>query len=243
MKSIFVLQHSEREDLGAMEPYFRQFGVALQVQRPLVTGKVTTSGVNSDGLILLGGVWGTTGSERDERTTLPTLDQELRVAYDHMKRNRPIVAIGLGAQIACIAAGGGSEKSAAAFEVGEGRRVGAAATEDLLPQSFAYATFMRDRPVPPDDAEILAVDAEDRPLAFRIGRDVLCFTFHPGYGAAMLEKIIVEAKAVGAETAATLDRVAALEASLADSLGPIMAGISKATGWRQSEEIAAAAEG
>lgn len=240
MKNIFVLQHVDAEDLGAMEPYFQQLGVAVQYQRPLITGKVAKSGVNSDGLILLGGgAWGTTGSETDERTTLPTLDQELRFTYDHMKRNRPIVAIGLGAQIACIAGGGGSQKSAPAFEVGMGRRTAPTGSGDFLPESFPYASFMRDRPVLPGDAEVLAVDEQDRPLVFQIGRDVLCFTCHPGYSAYMLNNIVVEVKADRQEMAAPLQEVRKHEMALAENLVGIMAGLSSFTGWRAAAPLAA----
>ena len=243
MKSIFVLQHTDREDLGAMEPYFRQLDVAVQYQRPLVTGKVAKSGVNSDGLVLLGGgAWGTTGSENNERTILPTLDQELRFTYDHMKRNRPIIAIGLGAQIACIAAGGGSEKAAPAFEVGvgrwlDGRRLDGDVADRSLPQTFPYASIMRDRPVPPPDAVVLAVDEQDRPLVFQIGRDVLCFTFHPGYSARMLNSIVEEIRADGQKITASLHEAGGHDQAFAVNLGPIMAGISAFTGWRPEEAV------
>jgi len=237
MKSVFVLQHIDSEDLGAMEPWFQHLGVAVQYQRPLVTGKVAKSGVNSDGLILLGGgAWGTTGSETHDRTTLPTLDQELRFTYDHMKRNRPIVAMGLGSQIACIAAGGGSEKSSPAFEVGTASRINSTSFGAFLPESFPYAMFMRDRPVLPDDGIVHAVDEQDRPLVFSIGRDVLCFTCHPGYSAFMLNKVIEEVKGDRREMAPALTGVREFEVTFAENLTGIMSGISDFANWLPETE-------
>ena len=56
----------------------------------------------SDGLVLLGGgPWGSAG-QRD----LPTLQGEIALTRNMLDQGRPVLGIGLGAQILAIAAGG-----------------------------------------------------------------------------------------------------------------------------------------
>ncbi len=236
MKNLLVLRYTEAESLGGLEDQFRNQGIGYSYHRPLSVGKGVTSGVNSDGLVILGaGAWGTNG----ERTTLPTLTHELRIAYDHMKRNRPILGFGLGSQIVSIAAGGGSEPSPCAFEVGMARRVREDALGGLMPERFPYAIFMRDRPVLPHDAEILAVDEHDRPLAFTIGRDVICFTCNPGFGPSMLRDLVRETEAGTGEAVAALAAAAELEADAVRQLPALADGIVRAAGWVQAAEALA----
>ncbi len=240
MKNLLVLRHGESETLGALEDQFRSRGIGYSYHRPLSVGKGVTSGVNSDGLVVLGGgAWGTNG----ERTTLPTLTHELRIAYDHMKRNRPIVGFGLGAQIVAIAAGGGSEPTAPTFEAGMARRIKDDALGGLMPERFPYAVFMRDRPVPPDDAEILAVDENDLPLVFTIGRDVICFTCNPGYTPAMLRDLVHETEADAGDVAAALSRCDELETEAAKLLPALAEGIAWSTGWAAALEADALIRG
>jgi GMP synthase (glutamine-hydrolysing) len=228
MKSLHVVQHTASENLGAMEDQLRRRGVGFQYQKPLTAGKVPTSAVNSDGLILLGGgVWGTHG----ERTTLPSLDQELRFAYDHLKRNRPVVGLGLGAQIVCIAAGGSTEQAGTRVHTGVARRVRDDALGHRLPESFPFVSFMRDRVVLPEDCEILAVDDEDQPVVFSFGPDVICMTCHPGTGPKMLRALAAEVRAGEEELADELAFIDRHHAEMAVALDAMMHGIAAATGW------------
>ena len=65
-------------------------------------------------LVLLGGgPWGSAGS-RD----VPTLAAEIKLARDMLDQGKPVLGIGLGAQILAIASGGGSEDAPLEFNVG-----------------------------------------------------------------------------------------------------------------------------
>jgi len=228
MKSLHIVQHTASENLGGLEIQLRHRGVGFQYQKPLTAGKVPTSAVNSDGLVLLGGgAWGTLG----ERTTLPSLDQELRFAYDHLKRNRPVLGLELGAQIVSIAAGGSSLPSATRVQTGRVRRVSENGLGRYLPASFPIVSFMRDRVVLPHDAEVLAVDDQDEPAVFTVGPDVICMTFHPGTGPRMLRALAAEVQASGDELADEFAFADQHQAEMSGVLEEMMIGISEATGW------------
>jgi GMP synthase-like glutamine amidotransferase len=228
MKSLHVVQHTASENLGGLEDQFRRRGVGFQYQKPLTAGKIPTSAVNSDGLILLGGgAWGTHG----ERTTLPSLDQELRFSYDHLKRNRPVVGLGLGAQIVSIAAGGSTEQSATRVHTGMARRVHNNALSGQMPESFPFVSFMRDRVVLPHDGDVLAVDENDDPVVFSVGPDVICMTCHPGTGPKMLRALAAEVQASEEDLKEELSFVDAHYEQMSISLDAMMHGIVAATGW------------
>ena len=70
----------------------------------------------------------------------------------------PVIGIGLGAQILAIAAGGGSLPAPLAFEVGYANRVDEEGLAGFMPARFPHVSYMRDRPVPPAGARILAED-------------------------------------------------------------------------------------
>ena len=89
---------------------------------------------------------------------MPTLGPEISLVKECLAIGTPVVGIGLGAQILAIAAGGGTEPAELVFEVGEARRTEAEALDGFLPESYPLAIYMRDRPVPPEYARILAED-------------------------------------------------------------------------------------
>ena len=233
MKSLHVVQHTASENLGGLEDHFRQLGVGFQYQKPLTAGKVPTSAVNSDGLVILGGgAWGTHG----ERTTLPSLDQELRFAYDHLKRNRPVMGLGLGAQIICIAAGGSTEQTPTRVQTGMATRVRDDALGGHLPDTFPFVSFMRDRAILPKESETLAVDEEGTPVVFSFGRDVVCMTCHPGTGPKMLRALAAEVRASEDQLVSELAFVDEHHNAMSHALKEMMPGIASATGWRVEDD-------
>jgi GMP synthase-like glutamine amidotransferase len=92
---------------------------------------------------------------------------------------------------------------------------------------------MRDRPVPPPDARILAVDEQDRPALFQVGANALGFTGHPGFKTAMAEDLIMEFEEAPEDPAPTLQQLQLLAREIEDALVPIMTGIIKVTGLMQ----------
>jgi len=226
--TVHVIQHTSGEFLGLIEDHLEGRGVRFRYWRPFA-GSAVLPGPQAldDGLILLGGgPWGSAGG-RD----LPTLAQEVALARACLAQEKPLVGIGLGAQILALAAGGGSESAPLAFEVVTARRAAINALDGFLPEAYPVAIYMRDRPVPPPQAEILACDEHGRPALWRIGARAFGFAGHPGLKVGMVEDLIMEFEEVPEGYGATLERLRAVQRSIEDALVPIMAGIVAATGW------------
>ncbi len=230
MNRLNVVQHTSADYLGLIEDHLEGRRIGFRYFRPFTEqGTVPGPGDTCDGLVLLGGgPWGSAGG-RD----LPTLRQEIELTRAMLDMDKPVIGIGLGAQILAIAAGGGSEPVPLAFEVGYARRVVDDALDGFLPARYPHAVYMRDRPVPPPDARILAVDEQDRPALFQLGANALGFTGHPGFKTAMAEDLIMEFEEAPDDPAPTLQQLQLLAREIEDALVPIMTGIIKVTGLMQ----------
>jgi GMP synthase-like glutamine amidotransferase len=228
MKLIHVIQHTSAEYLGLIEDHLEGRGVRFKYYRPFTESKALPpiDGMR-DGLILLGGgPWGSAG-ERN----LPTLQEEIRLARACLMREWPVVGIGLGAQILALAAGGRSQPAPLIFEVTTAHRANATALNGYLPQSYPLALYMRDRPVAPDYATVLARDEQERPALWQIGSNALGFVGHPGLKVAMVEDLIMEFEEAPADPGDGLDKLRRMQRSLEDALVPIMTGLVQLTGW------------
>ncbi len=84
---------------------------------------------------------------------------------------------------------------------------------------------MRDAPVLPAGAAVLAADAAGRPLLFQLGDNSLGFLGHPGIKSAMIEDLIMEFDETPEGTAETLDRLREAQAGIAGALAEIMVGL------------------
>jgi GMP synthase-like glutamine amidotransferase len=230
MNRLNVVQHTSADYLGLMEDHLEGRRIRFNYFRPFTEqGTVPGAGDTCDGLVLLGGgPWGSAGG-RD----LPTLRQEIELTRAMLNMGKPVIGIGLGAQILALAAGGGSEPAPLAFEVGHARRVVDDALAGFLPERFPHAVYMRDRPLPPADAEILALDEQDRPALFQLGTNALGFTGHPGFKTAMAEDLIMEFEEAPEDPAPNLQRLQLMAREIEDALVPIMTGIIKVTGLMQ----------
>lgn len=227
MKFLSVVQHSQSDWLGLIEDHLEGRRIRFGYFRPFASGgKLPDPDVMGDGLILLGlGPWGTAGG-RD----LPTLREEITLARTCLMLDKPIIGFGLGAQILSLAADGGSEPTPLAFSVGQAKRVKDGALNGFLPERFPNVVYMRDRPVPPDYADVLARDDESRPALFQIGRTAFGFTGHPGVKPAMIEDLIMESDDAPPDPAPGLQRLRALKGEIEDALVAIMTGIVQLTG-------------
>jgi GMP synthase-like glutamine amidotransferase len=225
-----AVQHTSADYLGLIEDHLEGRRIGFRYFRPFTEqGTVPGPGDTCDGLVLLGGgPWGSAGG-RD----LPTLRQEIELTRAMLDTGKPVIGIGLGAQILTLAAGGRSEPAPLAFEVGHARRVADDALAGFLPARFPHAGYMRDRPVPPPGARILAVDEQDRPALFQVGANALGFTGHPGFKTAMAEDLIMEFEEAPENPAPTLQQLQLLAREIEDALVPIMTGIIKVTGLMQ----------
>ncbi len=227
---VYVLQHTSGEFLGLMEDHLEGRGIRFTYFRPFTgEGKLPASLDFANGLILLGGgPWGTKGGR-----SVPSFPEELELTRDCLERGKPVVGIGLGAQILALAAGGGSEPAELTFEVGEARRVRDGALNGFLPERFPHVVYMRDRRLPPQDAEILAVDGQGRPALFQIGGNSLGFTGHPGAKLGMVEDLIMEFEDSPADPWPTMEALRAAKGEIEDALVQIMTGLIQITGLMQ----------
>lgn len=228
---LFVIQHTSGEFLGLLEDHLEGRNIRFNYFRPFTAdGGMPATMEYSAGLVLLGGgPWGTRGGR-----SVPTLTEELALTRQALDLGKPVVGFGLGAQILSLATGGATEQNDLVFEIGEARRIGDSALGGFLPERYPLVTFMRDRPVPPPDAEILAVDDRDRPALFRIADNCFGFTGHPGAKAGMAEDLIMEFDELPPEFTASLEALRAVQHEVEDSLVYIMTGLMQATGWMQA---------
>ena len=228
MNLLHAIQHTSADYLGLMEDHLEGRRIRFRYFRPFTEqGTVPQPGELCDGLFLLGGgPWGSAG-QRD----VPTLDAEVRYTRALLDEGKPVVGIGLGAQILAIAAGGGSEPAPLVFETGYAHRIDDEALGGFLPERFPCVVYMRDRPLPPAAARILAVDEQDRPALFQVGPNAFGFTGHPGFKTAMAEDLIMEFEEAPEDPAPQLQRLQVMVPEIEDALVPIMTGLIKMTGW------------
>jgi hypothetical protein len=93
---------------------------------------------------------------------------------------------------------------------------------------------MRDRPAPPADARILALDEQQHPAVFQVGSNALGFCGPPGFKTAMAEDLIMEFEEAPEDPAPALQRLQMMAREIEDALVPIMTGIIKVTALMQT---------
>jgi GMP synthase-like glutamine amidotransferase len=232
MKYLAVVQHTQSEWLGHIEDHLEGRGIRFGYFRPFTSGgKLPAVATIGDGLILVGGgPWGAATPGH----LLPTLDEEIRLARACLMLGKPVIGIGLGSQILSLAADGGVEPCDLTFSVGAVERTRPDALDGYLPERFVSAVYMRDRPMPPDYAEVLAVDQAGRPAVFQIGANAFGFTGHPGLRAAMIEDLIMEFEEAAPDCASGLELLRSSAGPVEDALVPIMTGLVGAARWMEA---------
>ena len=240
MNVVAVVQHTSGEYLGLMEDHLEGRRIRFQYFRPFAGGrKLPAPDVAADALFLLGGgPWGSAGG-RD----LPTLAEEVALTRTMLAAGTPVVGIGLGAQILAIAAGGGSESRELTFEMLLARRTDDKALNGFLPETFHQVVYMRDWPLPPADAEVLAEDAAGRPLVWKIDDSAYGFSGHPGIKLGMIEDLIMEFEEVPNDAVAKLEELRRLQPVLEDELVPVMTGLVQCTSLMTSPRAAVSTDG
>jgi GMP synthase-like glutamine amidotransferase len=230
MNLLHVIQHTSADYLGLMEDHLEGRRIRFRYFRPFTErGSVPKAGDVCDGLILLGGgPWGSAGGRN-----VPTLDAEIGLARMALDQGQPVIGIGLGAQILAIAAGGESSPAPLEFESGYARRVDPQALNGFMPERFPLVQYMRDRPEPPPDSIVLAVDEHDRPAVFQVGGNALGFCGHPGFKPAMAEDLIMEFEEGPENPVPQLEKLRVMVREIEDALVPIMTGIIQITGLMQ----------
>ncbi len=231
MKTICVLQHTEAEYLGLMEDHMESRSIRFHYCRPFVPGGlIPPSAEGFDGLVVLGaGPFGIVSGH-----LLPSLGAELRFIKDFVDRGLPVVGIGQGAILLCVAAGGGADEAPLRFEVEEARRTSDNALGGMLPERFPISIYMRDRPVLPEESQVFSQSEAGEPVIFGVGSNSLGFLGHPGVKSAMIEDLVMEFEETPADIAEKLGVLRAEQGRIAEALSQIMVGIVRHTGWMDS---------
>ena len=225
---VHVVQHTSAEYLGLIEDHLEGRGIRFRYCRPF-TGSAPLPAADAlgKGLVLLGGgPWGSAG-ERD----VPTLAEEVLLARACLERQLPVVGIGLGAQILALAGGGRAERAPLEFRVQKARRTAQGALAGYLPAEYPLAVYMRDRPLPPPAAQVLASDQAGRPALWQLGERALGFAGHPGLKVAMVEDLVMEFEEAPPGVEAGLAALRAAQRALEDALVPLMAGVVRVMRW------------
>jgi GMP synthase-like glutamine amidotransferase len=226
MKTLCVVQHTEPEFLGLLEDHFESRAIRFRYVRPFAAGgSVPREAGDFAGLVLLGaGPFGIVSGD-----LVPSLAAEFRLARDFLARRLPVIGLGLGSAILAVAAGGGAEEAPLRFTVGEARRTVPDALGGHLPERHPIAVYMRDRPVPPAEAQVLALDDAGAPAIFGIGENCLGFLGHPGAKSAMIEDLAMAFAETPDDLAGGLVRLRAAQGAIAAALSEIMVGVIKTT--------------
>ena len=228
MKNLCVLQHTEAEYLGLMEDHFEGRNIRFSYKRPFAAGGTVPADASGyDGLILLGG--GPYGIVSGH--LLPSLAPELRLTRSFLEAGLPVVGIELGAVMLAVAAGGGAEEAPLRFTVMQASRTRSDALGGHLPERFPSAAYLRDRLVPPDGADILAVSESGEPAVLSLRGNCLAFVGHPGMKSGMAEDLIMEFAETPPDTVEALAELRSSQAGIAEALTGIMVGIGQHTGW------------
>ncbi|PHS25689.1 MAG: hypothetical protein COA85_06835 [Robiginitomaculum sp.] len=229
MKYLSVIQHTSAEYLGLMEDHLEGRRIRFNYARPFTEkGKPPDINTIGDGLVLLGGgPWGSAGG-RD----VPTLEDEITLTRAALMTGVPIMAFGLGAQILSLAADGEVQSTPLLFKAGLAHRMDDKALNGYLPKAFPNVIYMRDRPVPPAYAKILAKDDEGHAALFQIGDNAFGFAGHPGFKLAMAEDLIMEfEEGPEGDTKEAFANLRGMKTEIEDALVPIMTGLIQMTGW------------
>lgn len=228
MKTICVIQHTEAEYLGLVEDHLESRSIRFSYFRPFTKGgTLPVDEEEYDGLVLLGG--GPLGIVSGPLLT--SLAAELRMAERILKAGKPVLGFGVGSILLAVAAGGGAEEAPLRFEVGDAERSGEDTAGQILPEVFPYGAYLRDRPVLPELAKILATDNLGEPLVFSVGGNSFGFVNHPGIKSAMVEDLIMEFEEAPDNTAEMLDQLRRKQAGIAEALSVIMVGMVHKCGW------------
>ena len=166
------------------------------------------------------------------------LAEEVELTRQRLAEGTPVVGIGLGAQILALAAGGGVESRELTLETLTATRTRDDALNGFLPQTFNQVVYMRDWPVVPAHATVLAIDNFERPAVWQVGENAFGFSGNPGIKLGMVEDLIMEFEEVPVDTAGQLEKLRALQAVLEDELVPIMTGLVQCTSLMSSPKAA-----
>ena len=225
MTTLAVIQHTEAEYLGLIEDHFEGRAIRFRYFRPFAHGgTLPMMAQGFDGLILLGGgPYGVVSG-----SILPSLGPELRLVKDFLDAGKPVLGIGLGAVILAVAAGGGALEAPLRMAVVDAEPESGTWLSDL--GRFPLALYLRDAPLLPEPATVLARSATGDPVVWEAGR-ALGFLGHPGAKRGMVEDLAMEFAETPEELLDGLTALGAAQAGIAEALGPLVTAFVARAGW------------
>jgi GMP synthase-like glutamine amidotransferase len=228
MKTLCVLQHVGAEYLGLMEDHLESRAIRFRYVRPFVPGgKVPGSPGEFAGLVVLGaGPLGIVSG-----SLVPSIAAELRLVRAFLDCRLPVVGIGFGACLLATASGGGAAEAPLRGSLETAVRVHARALAGHLPERYPVVVGMRDRPVLPHGATVLAKTLTGAPALFQVAHNSLGFLGHPGIKAGMIEDLVMEFGDSMSAIAAVLAQLREAQDQISASLSEIMVGLTKLTHW------------
>lgn len=181
---VLVFRHAAFEELGTLRPALEARGLDVEAVELHEPGAQPPEIASAAGLVFMGGPMGANDD-------LPFLHQELELLQDAVKLGLPVLGICLGAQLIAKALGAKVYKSPVP-EIGW-FRIDVTAAGRLDPvfgeagEALTVFHWHEDMFEIPPGGELLAT-AEGCPnQAFRYGRNVYGFQFHPEMTPAMIE--------------------------------------------------------
>jgi GMP synthase (glutamine-hydrolysing) len=176
VKTVAAIRHVHFEDLGALESVLSGAGYEIRYHEAGIDDLQSPQLANCELLAVLGGPIGVYEEEK-----YPFIKDEITVIEKRLNFGRPAIGICLGAQLFARALG---------FRVyaGPGKEIGWAPITLTSAGKHSPLRFLEGVPVLhwhgdtfdlPDGAELLASTSLYRNQAFRYGKSVLAFQFHP----------------------------------------------------------------
>jgi len=189
MKKLVAIRHVAFEGLDAFEPAFRNMGYAIHYIDICNGGYSIHQTKDADILVILGGPIGA-----NEDTQYPFLKTELKMIEQHLKLNKPVMGICLGAQLIARTYG------ARIYNLNT-KEIGCFPIE--LTSAGAHSCLSGFKPDPtawhwhgdtfdlPRTAINLAKTTHTEHQAFRLGANVIGFQFHPEMSGINIEHWLV----------------------------------------------------
>jgi len=188
MKIAAAIRHVHFEDLGVFEPVLADRGYTIQYYEAGIDDLKSPSLIAHDLLVVLGAPIGVY-----EEDKYPFISDEIRLLQERHSRNLPTIGICLGAQLLARSLG-------CRVYPGPGKEIGWAPVTLTKPGCEGVTRHLRDIPVLhwhgdtfdlPAEAELLASTPICRNQAFRCGRNVIAFQFHPEVSHTNFERWLV----------------------------------------------------
>jgi GMP synthase (glutamine-hydrolysing) len=219
VKTVAAIRHVHFEDLGALESVLSGAGYEVRYHEAGIDDLQSPQLASCELLVVLGGPIGVYEEEK-----YPFIKDEITVIEKRLNFGRPAIGICLGAQLFARALG-------SRVYAGPGKEIGWAAIALTSAGKHSPLRFLEGVPVLhwhgdtfdlPEGAELLASTSLCPNQAFRCGKSVLAFQFHPEASTKNFERwLIGHAAEIGSTTGISVTKLRSETARLAPESAPL----------------------